>query len=325
MNDRIQLFVEVLMYNAELKEKFIQETTTSLSMRRAIRIMFNDLESYEIQWGCDVSSQSPDEVNRAIENLCGFRFKNISARVRIIKNYANWCVRRGVDGARSDLADIEVDKTSVVKSKLISCPFELNTYMNTIFRPEKDRSIDDVYRCYLWMVFSGIDTSDICLVSKNNIDIDNMVYKLAGSEYPIYTEAVPSLMNCANLDSLVIFRNGTPYKTQRVKGEEIIRTPSGLASTHACNTQIWKKLAASGHLDWKNKMSYYSLRLSGVFYRTYEKEVAGYPVDFLVDSSGILVKNERRRDSTSGGRPREARSELIRDYEAWKLAFHATT
>ena len=72
------------------------------------------------------------------------------------------------------------------------------------------------------------------------------------------------------------------------------------------------------------KLSYSRIWISGLFYRMYERERAGLPVDFSEAASrfmeGRTYKLESGRNTLESYQRRVAREYLL-DYEYWKSTF----
>ena len=72
------------------------------------------------------------------------------------------------------------------------------------------------------------------------------------------------------------------------------------------------------------KLSYFRVWISGLFYRMYERERAGMPVDFSAAAAqfmeGKTYKLDRGRN-TPEAKKRQLTRDYLEDYERWKLAF----
>jgi hypothetical protein len=70
------------------------------------------------------------------------------------------------------------------------------------------------------------------------------------------------------------------------------------------------------------QLSFYRVRMSGLFYRMYERERAGIPIDF---SDAAIHAMENKSHSLTGRAKKHKQNRIARDYmedyQRWKLAF----
>lgn len=317
------------MFNQEMKEKFIEEYTSSASTREACVKFFNILEKYENDWNADICTRSADDLQPIIDKwVVGIRGKSKGLRWTILRKYVTWCMEHEVPGACDEI--LYVDTLGIQKMKLqtVTSPLHLQTYLNQVFDPESEKTSDNILRCYYWLAYGGLQEDEILNVKMSDVDLSNMVVIYEGAEIPIYREGIAAFRNCATLDQFVYKHpKYEPIYRDRVEGDTLIRGIRGQITTGSIRALLSRKAKASIDEGKTNlHLSHYKVWLSGLFYRMYELEIAGFPVDF----SAAAVEFTDRKSYKSENNPKEfARmqrgiaNEYKKDYEVWKMTFTA--
>lgn len=309
------------MYNENLKTQFIREHTNSLSRAKLCTVIFNQTEKLEKQWGKDIYIQDDDTaINAIIQEVSGVRSRTGYVRTAIIKEYIKWCIANQLPGACDKLLHINTFEADTLKDHLVSNPAHLEKYLNEVFKPTEHQTIENIYRCYYWLAYSGLEEENIFNITNENIDLSRMVIKHYQNEYPIYREGVMAIKSCMDLTE---FRYSHPnYRSdvwrERTPGDILIRGIKSEKSIKAMRTSLSRMSKKAGS---KLKLSYYRVWLSGTFYRMYEKEQMGIQPDF----TGIALKrmkNDNKFDSMKGHQESYYYHRVIadyqRDYRRWK-------
>lgn len=304
------------MYNEVLKQKFIKENCTGRGGVLNARRVFNATEPYEEEADTDICAMSSDELKPIMDEVLGVFSNSRRYQIQILKKYANWCIESGVEGAGKGLFDVDIDGLEKIRSTMFSGPAHLQRCMDEILTPESMETTDVVSRSYFWMAFSGIREKDILAATKENIDFRAMCIRIGEKEYPIYREAVTSLHLVAELeDFLVIHPNYDPIRKARVKSSQLLRMTKAEATYTNMVGRINRKIRAARRngiephtIQWRTAF------MSGLFYRAYEDERAGYPprfTEFVVENYSFKNKIEMIKYE----------EECKSDYERWKAAF----
>lgn len=309
----------IIMYNEELKKEFITSYTDNIRTAESFVSAFNRSEKYEEELGMDISAMPKDELEAVLKEILGIRERSQIAKKSLYRMYIEWCIENNIPGARDDIFHIKTNSADKMRKIMIPNPRKLQYFLDSVCEPETEQTSDDIVRCGLWFAFSGIDTKDACNIEKKDIDFNNLVISYRGMYLPIYREAIPSFRNCAEL---LDFRDKNPrYKNiinrERVPGTTLLRGYRGVYDYKALQKTINRK-KRQNKTDNIN-LSYTSVFLSGIFYRAYEDETAGLPVNFFdvaeFWSMDKPYKNDRAKIK------RKAR-EYKRDYIVWKEAFN---
>lgn len=318
------------MYNEEIKTKFIQDYTTSLSMANSCKVAFNAFEEFENEWDADLCTKTTEELSPIVEQLVGFRVKSKWLRLTIYKDYVRWCMVNGIPGACDGMLHVETLGLSKVRTQMVSNPKQLQLYLNQIWEPESEQTTDIIYRCFYWLAYSGMAEEDILKVKCSDVDFDNMVVKFGNKEYRIYVEALPAFRMAVKLTEFVYKHPNytTPGKRvirNRALGDTLIRGIRQTLSVSTIRVELSsrsKKGIEDGLTD--KQLSYGRVWLSGLFYRTRENELAGIPVNFEAAASefteGKVYKLDTCRNTQEAVK-RKVANDYLQDYQRWKAAF----
>lgn len=322
------------MYNSKIKKRFIAEFSTSTSRRHAATVMFNTIEPYETEWGADFCTRSKEELEPVVSEIVGFRTNSKKLRLGILKAYIRWCKENKIDGVCEDLFLIDEIGLDKFKRQMVANPKHLQRYLDCICDKESEETVGCIYRCYYWLAYSGMKEEDALKVVASDVDLENTVVRYNGREYFIYREAVPAFRNCINLTQFrykhANYKNNV-YK-QRAPGDILLRGISEKSSVEIMRVEMSKrakvcKFKNEADKDDKSldlKLSFYRVQLSGLFYRTYEAERAGMPVDFSAAVEQFMEGKTYKLDSGRnliGAKKRQLANEYMEDYNRWKEAY----
>ena len=314
------------MYNEELKKRFIRDYTGSLNTANVAVTIFNAAEKYEIRWNADLCTRSAEELQPMIDDIVGLRSKSRWMTLIILKEYVKWCIAMKVPGACDGMMHIEAVGLDKVKHQMVSSPLHLQRFMDSIFDPESEETIDNIYRCYFWMAYGGIDEEDTIAIRKSDVNFQKMYIQYKSTSIPIYREAVPAFRNAVMLDSFVYKHPNysKDIRRNRVQGDTIMRGIKAATKTFTMRATLSKrniKAIEEGKTDLQ--LSFYRVRMSGLFYRVYEMERAGISPNFseaalrVMDGKTYSLKGREKLEHKQN----RIEKDYMEDYERWKLAF----
>ena len=233
------------MYNEELKTRFIREYTKSISRADTCVQAFEAIEPYEEQWGADFCTKTTEELAPVIEQLVGFRVRSRWQRIIIFQKYVKWCIANNVDGACDGMLHIDNVGLSKVRTQMVANPMQLQMYLNVICEPESEQTTDNIYRCFYWMAYSGMDEEAILAVKVTDVDFENMVIHSGDNEYEIYREAIPAFKNAATLTEFVYKHPNYPpdkiVRRNRAPGNTLIRGIRSTTSALALRVELSRR------------------------------------------------------------------------------------
>lgn len=309
------------MYNADLKNQFIQSYTKSEKTSKLCETLFNSMEPYEITWDSDLCTVDTQTLINAISKISGVRKRTQTSVLGIFKAYVKWCIDNNIDGACDGLLQVRDIGEEVLRSKMVWSPRDLQSYLDSIFEHESELTVDNTYRCFYWLAYGGMSEDDILLVKTTDVDLINRRVIWRGDVYPIYEEALQCFRNCALLNEFVLKRN---YITSvpRIDGRILIRGTKGELSTKSLRTILSRKISAGFSNTTDIRLTYYRAWLSGLFYRLSILEKSDFQLtnDVLLN---VIQKNASLAEKI--GSPTDTKtlkflSEIKRDYENWKRA-----
>lgn len=313
------------MYNESWKHAFSVETYDKLSMREACATLFEATEPYEREWGADLCTQSAEVLKPVVEELVGMRAKSTKLRLSILREYVSYCLRNNYPGACDGMLQVKVTGLEKLQRNTVKNPLHLQRYLDQICDPEQDETYDNVLRFYHWMAYSGVPEEEILKLTANDVDLERMVIRAGGTDYPLYRESLPSVSNCMRLTQFV---SRHPYhgvdklvRLDRAPGDALVRGTRSVPSVTSIRSMLSRRVKQKTDAgETQQQLSYYRVWLSGVFYRAYEQELAGFPPDF----SGVAFRQMQGREYRLGGRntprgkQRKLSGEYMTDYLRWK-------
>jgi hypothetical protein len=315
------------MYNSELKIKFINDQYDRRdSVKKLAEQVLNLFEDYERGWGADLCTKTTQELQPIVDEVFGLRVKSHWAAMSILREYARWCISMKVPGACDGALKIEAVGLDKVRRQLVSSPFHLQKCMDEIFVAEAAETIAVTYRCYYWMAFAGMKEEDALQVTCSDVDFSKMEIVWNGAEYPIYREALPAFHAAAELSSFLV--QHPLYKRDvrhdRVPGDNLLR---GMKSDNSAYTirvavsRLSTKALSEGRTS--AQLSFKRVQTSGLFYRMYERECAGVPMDFSAAAEAFMAGKEYQLDKkmTLRGLQNRIAKSYTEDYLRWKAAF----
>lgn len=314
------------MYNEELKTQFVRSYTTSIHTAKVCESVFNIFEPYERGWGADLCTRSAEELQPIIDWLVGLRARSKFGRLIILKDYVKWCIGVAkVPNACDGMLQIKTVGLDKMRHQMVASPLHLQKYLDTICSPASDQTTENIYRCYYWLAYGGVEEEDIFKIKCSDVDFENMVVRYNGTEIPIYREALPAFKNCALLTQFA-YNHPLYTKTiwrERVPGDGLIRGIRSSTTLYSIRMELSRR---GGAYEEKAglRLSYFRAWLSGVFYRTYERELIGEEPDFTAIAAAQMegkVYQLKSGRNTQEAKKRKVVKDYMEDYQRWKLAF----
>lgn len=303
------------MYNEDRKTAFIEETRSSADFGKSI---FRTTHPYEQQAGQDLC-ELPAEVLQEIANSnFGSRTRTMDSTIAFLRSYVTWCKENGYhtcDGIYS----VQTQMDEKMKRYMVASPKHLQAVLDKVFSPVEGETVDCIYRCYLWMAFSGLEEPETVEVKVDEIDFGSMLIEHGGKSFELYREAAPAFrMACEATE----FKYQHPRYEQirkRFPGEYLMR---GIRSEKIKSTTVRSVIQKAFKAN-EIELTYNKIRMSGVFYRAYEAERMGAEVNFddLITEHIIKMGSTYNRNYTRGKVANLLKRDFFDDYACWKAAF----
>ena len=308
------------MFNKDLKDKFIEEQSGSKKTFDRVKSLMHAVGKFEDEWNADICTRSVEELTPVIGKIIGVRNYTHMTDLSTLRRYARWCLKNEVPGATDSLLQIK----DVGYDKLVGCmvsgPKQLQERLNLVFPPESDCMMENVYRCFFWMAFSGLEEQETIMVTAKDVDLKNLIIRVNGNKYPIYKEAVPVFRHLITANCFMHLRGSQEIVIKRTSGSSILRgiRDIGDMSYEKVRQAASRKVkTALGQSEDNLTITYTKTKLSGLFYRTYRTELSLGKYDFD-DAVDVYLKDKPRVTRFK----REAvAAEYEVDYSRWKAAF----
>lgn len=309
------------MYNEEQKKRFIQGYTTSISTASHLATLFSRSEKFETDLGKDICEFSLDELEKCSGYLFGVTTVSKRATISMLRQYCRWCISSNISGATDAVDQLKDFGTEQINEYMFSSPLHLQRVLDQVFSQESELGVDNTYRLYCWFAYSGIRKEDALFVRNCDVDTRSMEFTVKGVKYDIYKECLPALNNCLDLESFV-YKHPLYSKEvvrNRTSGDYILRGlrdfEDGTSVINGIAMNI-KRLKKEG-VDIS--LRYNTIRKSGIFYRAFNLERAGFDVDFR----DIIISDRSARGDKEYTKAKvtEIQKMYQYDYERWKNAF----
>lgn len=316
------------MYNQELKAKFIKGYTTSISTSKVCETVFKKFAPHEEKWGDDLCTKSAEDLQPVIDDLVGMRARSKYMRLIILKDYVRWCIGMGVPNACDGMLNITNVGLDKMRRQTVVNPDHLQQYLEDVCAPASECTTDNIYRCYYWLAYAGMDDEDILNVKCSDVDFKKMVvnYPRRHTTVPIYTQSLEAFHNCVELEQFV-YKHPNYTKTvwkDRVPGDTLVRGIKSASTSIKAFRSALARLSKSAEKKTTLELSYFRVWISGIFYRMNEKEKLGIEPNFnsIVSQQmeGKVYKLDIGRN-TMEAKHRQLVNDYVEDYQRWKLAW----
>ena len=312
------------MKNPELKSEFYRKLKREDPY---VSDFFGKLLEFEEKFNKDLYEFSADEIQVFVNRSFGGQKDPVTRALSVIRQYTRFAQHKlpGVE----DLRNYRYVKTSEVDelwATTFASPEHFEDALNQTFCPVDANNADICLRCFLWAAYMEIDDHDIISLTNDAVDFKRRDITVSGHKYPMYKQSIPAFKKACTLKEFEVVSPKNSHTITRVDNNLLLR---GKMTAHSNSgrelNSIRTEIARVN--QWKSQsFSYNSVRYSGMFFRVYQKELAGKPIDAAKDFT--IFENRRKKaeltDEHSVSR-REYRELLgIRNkYKAWKNAFHS--
>ena len=313
-------------YNEKQKRAFILERYRTSSAIRSAVGTFRRIAPTEEKYGADLSLLPASALPEVIDSAFASRIDARSQRYikNILCSYLQWCADRGISTAATVQDIREAAARYTPDEYTIRSPGHLQQCMDSIFRPESDETIDDVYRCFLWLLYGGMPGETAVTLTADDVMLKQMTAARGDDVAVLYGYAVPAFEHCMYLTQ---FRFSHPQYGQdiwkpRSPGNLLLRgCKTGTEITEKYFRLHLMRKINKGSSDVKLGAKH--VEMCGMFYRMYTTELDnGVPPDFdsLAQESetGRLIIASDDTDQNKRKRIKEKSYELRISYERWK-------
>lgn len=306
------------MYNEERKLKFLAEINDSSNYSRSI---FNNAAPIEEKNNLDLCELPSDILQSLFNSSFGTSTKSTSIAISFVKKYILWCKDNGFNVCEDDgILNIKIDTTEKIRRTMVASPQHLAHILDAAADPLDANTMDCVYRCFLWLAFSGFSDKEALEVKVSEVDFDSLLIHHNGKSLELYREAVPTFKKACEATEFVYVHSNYTTVRPRFEGDKLLRgvRSNGIKTSTILNW-ITHKLGPIGY-ELTCKKLYYS----GIYYKMYEAERYGVEPNFdgLIFERLENTKKEYHKNYTRNKAVGNIRKTLMDDYENWKKAFN---
>jgi len=317
------------MYNESRKELYIREYSSNIKTQNALATAFNAIEPYEVEYGKDLCAFNAHELTESLPKVSGVRYITHVERLGLYRRYVRWCIANQFPDACDSIEHYQADNHEKLRQRFISGPAHLQHVLNAMFLSEDENTMDNVYRAFFWLTFSGMYPDDILRVRRDEVNLARMTVEFAGDEYPIYRESIIALEKCKTRDTFFVIRERPGRQPQKILMQRFeptllicgVRAMPGMREI----TQRISNKSRAARQQGKTDMQLTPQRawLSGLFYRAFELERFGIAPDFYstvvryISHKGNLDVEDRQVKKYM----KECANSYMHDYEIWKALF----
>lgn len=307
------------IYNQIRKEHFIEELAVQKVKAYCV---FKSSYPYEEQAGLDLCNLPLDALQKYVDENLGTGSDSSASLFSILQSYFEWCYRNEYTNINT-LNQVTIDYDTKIKKHLVASPKHLSVMLDQSFCPIEENRLDILYRCFAWLAFSGVRQQHVMNVKSQDIHLDTMTIEFDGLAYEIYREAIPALRCACESDTFVYTGtapNGvkTDFNRKRCDNEYLFRSfKNGKPGLNTMIQQVFPRIQANGF-----DITYNRVYMSGLFYRAFENERAGFPPNFDDEIMYRVQKNAADKDKDALNKSVwVTRSKLKSEYQQWKRVF----
>ncbi len=329
------------MYNREQKEdflKYFQRDKAAGGISKVYEATFNKFEPHEEAWGADLCTRSKEELQQIVDEFVGVRKISALGRVLMLREYGKWCLIRGIDGACDGIVNIEPPKTyDAIKKTTVKSPAHLKAWLTTFMGEDGDaverEGVLNTIRCYFWLAFGGVPHLEVFDVQTGDVLFDEQIIKTKSGEADLYKEGLTSIRNCVTMREFLVANKREADFRSRAAGNQLIRGVRSEATANNIRVAIKRRMdemlkdesrLPDGLRDVR--LTYDTVWLSGVFYRTYQMEELGFSPVFD-DVATLLFDGKHAGEENVEKKTRKIRiyqmkRALGENYSIWKETFY---
>lgn len=211
---------------------------------------------------------------------------------------------------------------------MVGSPENLAEVLDECFRPLSMETVDCTYRTVLWLAFVGFPREEIENLMATQINTKERRITYKGVVYPLPEESIKAIFDSARLKYFTVAHRTNKRKKRtklpRTKSYLILRSIRGdISKLENVMGNISDAVNAAGY-----HLTYERVRLSGVFWRAYERTLHGAPADLSEEFDRRMAAWKPKGEVTEKKRHiRELMTarDIRREYADWLSAFHYTS
>lgn len=312
------------IYNEELKDRFIRSYTANLERATIAKGVFMVTAEKEMVWDRDVCTASAEMLEELVPKLKLRRAYRQSEACTILRAYIKWCYVQGIEGATLEGLGVFDKLLESLKKEFVSSPYELQNWMDAVFDPEENNTVDLIMRGFYWLIYAGMRPGDAIKVRPEDIDLSAMRVTYEDQSLVLYPESFYALDKIVNLSEFNYFH---PLYGKRVRPRlpegTIFRGFKNEFTESNIRQQAFKLIREAVALNKTEKrLVPHTVWLSGLYFRTYLNEKRGIAPDFT-EAIGRMSRKETYTDKLGPEvRIKAFQRQYLEEYLFWKMAYY---
>lgn len=318
------------MFNPEQKKAFIENqmllsnATQGEKIEQGLNNFFGRLAEFEKQKNKDFAMMNNEEIDDVLSKFLkgGKMYKSTS--LSFLTKYFEWCLSHQLTllGQNVLLAKNinSIDTSLNYANIMLKDEEDLKTILNKVFNPADDETVDNLYRCYLHLLFSGLSVDEAFNLLEQDIHLDEN-YVLVKNKKIVLSKITHDLVKSVLLMPLI-----NRYVFKSIRSDYIIKTGYLFENTvgrekkedenyRISMKKTWDVSISKKFSDSERAITQKTIMKSGVFYRMYLNEEQNSTVD-------CREYLEMYRDNaTTIDNPNFIISNCKNEYTQWKKAF----
>ena len=322
------------MFNAKQKEQFLN-TIDKENTYNAYVVVFNKCENIESALEKDIADMTLTEIRNLLDIGSGKSAQSSSNFRSMLSTYVDWCIRNGksimTENNVSKISYTSIDKQRSYKSSYVGSDKEMFEVIQGAF-PDSDmistQGITSIRRSIILLFYIGMESKEIMLLKKDDIDYENGIIHSPLYENVIYKadeNLLYYLRVCSDLEEIEYSADQRKKPEALCKNEYVYRSRVGKGrpfdySGTVTNSFIWKRCEELNTGYEEATGIYKKLTPSTISEskRFIDYRAASNKEEFLsnyrVELSIKTTKNERQLYMSI--------LNFKKDYQAWEKAFH---
>ena len=328
-----------MFYNDKIKAEYLLNgipSSNGENMIKLCRQLLTYVSKYEKMFGKDVGEFDRTTLESSVYSISKAAKKDYDLLIVLIKQYVRW--RRDTKlPYNKEILDIETETERIFKTQHPQSPTHFkkimtertvlndkNQQVTVGLRESGTNTIDVTYRAFLWMLYAGLTKEEAIEVRVPEVDLKNRRIVYNGQTFELPLESLEDFEKACNLTAFALEKSGNSETVlyKRKDGDLILRgCKSDKPTLDTLTPAIQKKLCPPNVPDIV-KPSYTAVAKSGVFYRTYVKELLGYPPDFTEDAIRMAEKSKYTSEKAKQTAIKRFLKIYLSEYTAWRDLFY---
>lgn len=313
------------MYNEIVKNEFLDyilNTTLKNDLKKDQENWIVFLKAVSVaEEMYDVDIYNADyEITKAM--LAMILTNSFAYKTKLFSNlhiYIGWCIVKQKSISQRNLLDTitldDIDFSRSTVNTMIKNEAELLNFLNISFNKESDDTIDNLYRIYSLLLFSGFKLKETLLIEKCEVDFENANIRSGNKEINISQTTLKYIKNFMELEG---YKNGKNYRNKADTKYLLDFSVSNRRNVASyCQAALSKANAEYKKITGEEiQLNATNILKSGIFSRIYENEKKLNSIDyseFIVNFTSSKKVSDKQKDFISKGAKFE--------YKIWKKAF----